>query len=389
MRARAGVRRATFVAAALFVLLASGCAAVPGAFADGLAAFAAVPVVVVARALGGRTGATAALLGAGLLGAGAWLGHPRPPVGGILATVAVLGLLGATAGLLADARARAGAADSRWFEMSNDLLVEASLDGYFTRLSARWEDVLGWSREELMARPFREFVHPDDLARTNVHADALDDAPGDVVDFENRSLAKDGSGRWRLWSAPPDDRRKYAVARDITERKQLELERQDLLRRLEVAARTDALTGLPNRRAWEEESPRAIERAGREGRPLALAMIDLDGFKPFNDACGHAAGDALLVEAALRWRRALRPGDVLTRYGGDEFALLMPDVGSEEVDARLEALRAATPNGRTCSVGVAYLEPGDGPTELLMRADTALYEAKRRGRDRVVTLEGA
>ncbi len=274
--------------------------------------------------------------------------------------------------------------DARFFEMSNDLLVEASLDGYFVRLSERWEQVLGWTREELMARPFRELVHPDDLAATNVHADALDLAPGEVWNFENRYRRKDGTYRWLLWSARSDDERKYAVARDITERKQLEAERDELLRQLAEVATTDVLTGLPNRRAWEERLPTAVERALQEGRALSVAMVDLDGFKPYNDERGHHAGDLLLRAAATSWRQVLRAGDVLTRYGGDEFAVLLPDGSPAEVQAVLERLRRSTPSGRTCSIGVARLASGGSAAQLVAAADAALYDAKRGGRDRVV-----
>jgi diguanylate cyclase (GGDEF)-like protein/PAS domain S-box-containing protein len=294
-------------------------------------------------------------------------------------------VVGGLPGFLADQQSRMRAADTRWFEMSNDMLVEANLGGYFTRLSDRWEVCLGWTRAELMSRPFIEFVHPDDLAATAHVATSLDERPDEVANFENRYLAKDGSWRWLLWSARSDEHRKYAVARDITDRKRLEHEREELLGRVEAMARTDALTGLPNRRSWDEEIRHAISRSERHGRPLALAMADLDHFKLFNDAYGHAAGDALLVEAATRWRLTLRTTDFLARYGGEEFAMLLPDCAPAEVEGLLERLREATPGPQTCSIGIAYWEHADGPEALTARADAALYEAKRHGRDRVVT----
>ena len=98
-----------------------------------------------------------------------------------------------------------------------------------------------------------------------MRAVALDKAPGEVVDFENRYRAKDGSYRWLLWRARSDDTRKYAVARDITDRKRVEQEHQELLDYVEAIARTDQTTGLPNRRAWEEEVRVGIARAQREG----------------------------------------------------------------------------------------------------------------------------
>ena len=293
-------------------------------------------------------------------------------------------LLGVLAGILVSERSRDVTPDTRWFEMSNDMLVEASLDGHFTRLSQRWEICLGWTREELMSRPFREFIHPDDLAATMVIATSLDAQPDEVVNFENRYMAKDGSWRWLLWSARSDEHRKYAVARDITDRKRLEREHQDLLAGVQAMALTDPTTGLPNRRAWEEEVPRAIARAQRLGHPLALAVADLDHFKLYNDAHGHPAGDALLTEVATSWRRTVRATDFIARYGGEEFGLLMPDCPPDEAVSLVTRLRAATPGGQTASVGIAYWDGSESPEAIVSRADAALYEAKYAGRDRVV-----
>ena len=236
-----------------------------------------------------------------------------------------------------------------------------------------------------MSRPFREFIHPDDLATTVPLATALDRAPGEILDFENRYCTKDGDWRWLLWRARSDAERKYAVARDITDRKRLEQERKELLDQVAHMARTDALTGLPNRRSWNEELHREIERARRTGHSLTLAMIDLDHFKSFNDAHGHAAGDDLLAQAAADWRAVLRTTDVLARYGGEEFAVLLPGCTAEEALELLERLRAATPDEQTCSVGVSQLRGSDEPEDLVARADAAMYEAKRAGRDRVTS----
>jgi diguanylate cyclase (GGDEF)-like protein len=159
------------------------------------------------------------------------------------------------------------------------------------------------------------------------------------------------------------------------------LERFELLGRLESIARTDDLTGLPNRRAWEREVPRELMRAQREARPLCVAMIDLDHFKEFNDERGHQAGDRFLRAAAAAWEGQLRATDFLARYGGEEFALALPSCGPDQAMEVAERLRAATPEGETCSIGIACWDGEEAAAALLGRADSALYQAKRRGRN--------
>lgn len=159
-----------------------------------------------------------------------------------------------------------------------------------------------------------------------------------------------------------------------------------LLTKLRGIARTDALTGVPNRRAWDEEMPRALSRAQRSGETLSVALLDLDYFKAFNDSRGHQAGDHFLKEAAALWTEQMRGGDILARYGGEEFALLLPACPTGAAHAVTERLRCVVPDGQTCSVGIATWDGAESPEALVHRADGALYEAKRAGRDRVVAL---
>jgi diguanylate cyclase (GGDEF)-like protein len=166
------------------------------------------------------------------------------------------------------------------------------------------------------------------------------------------------------------------------------IDRADLLRRLESMARTDDLTGLPNRRAWEEELPRELARATRGEQPVSVAMLDLDRFKGFNDDHGHQAGDRLLKEAAGAWREALRDTDLLARYGGEEFSVILADCALADARELVERLRAHTPEGVTCSAGIAEWDREETPDSLVGRADAALYEAKRTGRDRTVASPG-
>jgi diguanylate cyclase (GGDEF)-like protein len=157
------------------------------------------------------------------------------------------------------------------------------------------------------------------------------------------------------------------------------IKRADLLSQLTDMASSDALTGLPNRRAWETNLGHAL----LEEEPFVLAMLDLDHFKSFNDTHGHPAGDRLLKETAAAWREELRVGDFLARIGGEEFALLLPACTTEDALAVVERLRCRVPYGQTCSAGVVLHEPGESADTLMSRVDAALYAAKADGRDRV------
>ncbi|HEV2920860.1 MAG TPA: GGDEF domain-containing protein [Actinomycetota bacterium] len=117
-------------------------------------------------------------------------------------------------------------------------------------------------------------------------------------------------------------------------------------------ARTDALTGVANRRAWDDELPLELARSARSGQPLCVALLDLDHFKAYNDRHGHQAGDRLLKATAAAWQDRLRKTDLLARYGGEEFAVLLPDCGLDGAMEIAERLRTA-PSECTCSIGVA------------------------------------
>jgi diguanylate cyclase (GGDEF)-like protein len=167
------------------------------------------------------------------------------------------------------------------------------------------------------------------------------------------------------------------------------LERAALLASLEESARTDDLTGLPNRRAWEERLPRELARARRERQPVCVVMLDVDRFKDFNDREGHQAGDRLLKLCAASWANQLRATDVLVRYGGEEFSLVLGGCTLEDACALVERLRDAMPEGQTVSAGIAAWDGVEPPAALVGRADTALYDAKRAGRNRIVSATSA
>lgn len=156
----------------------------------------------------------------------------------------------------------------------------------------------------------------------------------------------------------------------------------DVLGRRASTAHVDPLTGLPDRRGWDDELEHAIDRRERRGTPLSLALVDIDHFKRVNDVHGHAAGDELLRRTADVWRSFEVPGMVVGRRGGDEFAVLLPGLTGPQARDVAEHLCAIAPTPASC--GVAEHAVGETATEVLRRTDSALYAAKAAGRGRTV-----
>ena len=160
---------------------------------------------------------------------------------------------------------------------------------------------------------------------------------------------------------------------------------------LHKAAQTDVLTGLLNRRAFEEILRRELLRCQRTSGVLGLMLIDLDYFKQVNDSLGHFAGDDVLRRIATVLHDGTRPSDVLARYGGEEFVVLLRNAGTDETQAAAERIRDLIAHldrlpgsvQLTASIGVAVSQPGDIATDFMLRADEALYHSKRRGRNLV------
>ncbi|WP_432514464.1 sensor domain-containing diguanylate cyclase [Kineococcus sp. SYSU DK001] len=161
-------------------------------------------------------------------------------------------------------------------------------------------------------------------------------------------------------------------------------ERAELLQRLAQAADRDALTGLANRRRWDEAIGSEVSRATRTGDPLTLAIIDLDHFKAYNDTHGHLGGDALLREFAAAARDCLREVDTLARWGGEEFVVALPGCTAADAVVVADRIRAAVPRGQSCTIGLASWQPGLRVEEVVARADEALYRGKQGGRDATV-----
>ena len=207
-------------------------------------------------------------------------------------------------------------------------------------------------------------------------------------------------GRWlHIRTTPTRDGGATVVVSDITNVKRAEHRLMALTEQLKLMATTDALTGLVNRRGFDDQLADEVLRASRNRQPLSLIMIDIDRFKAYNDRYGHQAGDECLKLVAATLRVGVRrPADIAARYGGEEMALILPETDQEGAYELAEKLRLAirgldiahTGSERgvvTVSLGVATLGqgvPAGSAAELIRRADGALYIAKDAGRDRVM-----
>jgi diguanylate cyclase (GGDEF)-like protein/PAS domain S-box-containing protein len=265
------------------------------------------------------------------------------------------------------------------FEMTSDLLATITLNGRFTLLNPAWEQLLGWSLEELQSRPVRDFLHPDDIEQTLALMLAGTSEPSQLQSFTNRYRHRDGSWRWLLWSARCDRDTWYAAAKDVTDR--MWLERQAL---------HDPLTRLPNRLLLMDRARQALTRLHRSDGIIALLFIDLDRFKAVNDNLGHDVGDRLLVAISERLAELMRDSDTVARLGGDEFVVLAEDIESDAealalAERVLDALERPFPVGTAevamlASVGVSVSrDPEADPESMLREADVAMYRAKGAG----------
>lgn len=231
----------------------------------------------------------------------------------------------------------------------------------------------------------------------SLYGEKLRDSPAVPGTFEAEDFFPGlaGDGRWLYFTAAPlrDDAGAVIGAietlQDITERRRAEEALKESEERFKALSRTDPLTQLHNFRYFYELIEREVERAARYGRPLSLAIIDIDKFKEINDRHGHLAGDRVLRHLGkliLDWKRST---DLAFRYGGDEFAVLMPEARrkqAEDAALRLTRRLAASDEEPRCtlSIGIAQFRPGEKTVDLVGRADAAAYSAKRAGRDRVV-----
>jgi diguanylate cyclase (GGDEF)-like protein/PAS domain S-box-containing protein len=293
-------------------------------------------------------------------------------------------------------------------ENSRDVIILADFDGRPSYISPAVLSLTGWSPEETLHRGFQEVAHPDDLARIEALVDSLRQDTGNAMDksamIEYRTQERSGGYIWvesslRVLRDPGTGIRSgiLIIVRDISERKVAEELLMQAHAAVERLATVDALTGLANRRGFDESLTAEWHRAMRDHAPLSLLVLDADHFKLYNDSYGHVRGDGCLRQIAESAQQVVsRPGDLVARYGGEEFAVLLPGTSNEgamKVAADIcEALRllslphlANAPGIVTISIGCATVVPqfGQQPATLFEIADQALYSAKRNGRNQV------
>jgi diguanylate cyclase (GGDEF)-like protein/PAS domain S-box-containing protein len=278
-------------------------------------------------------------------------------------------------------------------QSTGDAIITKAPDGSITSWNRGAEQLYGYSAEEAIGRPSGMTETPEragewqKLLQTVLSGESVDN-------FETERVRKDGRViSVSLTVSPVTDSngrivQAAIIARDMTERVRYE-------ERLRHMADHDQLTGLFNRRRFDEELKRELARAGRYAEHSAVLSIDVDNFKGINDSAGHAAGDAVLTHVARVLTKRSRASDVVARLGGDEFAILLSAVDGPEARSAADHLLAeirsspAAYGGKpfrvTASIGVATFESDDATAgEVMVNADLAMYAAKMSGRDRVV-----
>jgi len=267
-------------------------------------------------------------------------------------------------------------------EASHDMISLNRVDSTFVYVSPACRDILGYAPEELIGRRALDLLSPEDRDVAGPAREQMLAGLPVVVEF--RVIRSDGEPVWVEATARPPRPGRDTVAvvtRDVTERHEM----QELL---VTAALHDPVTGLPNRRLFDEHLHAELARTARRDTGLAVLFIDVDNFKPLNDRLGHLAGDRVLREVGERISRHVRAGDVAARYGGDEFVVACADLhSSEEPHLTADRIRAeiALPiqvndhvETVSASVGVAMWRPGMTPEEVVHAADQAMYDTKHR-----------
>lgn len=282
-------------------------------------------------------------------------------------------------------------------ENTYDVVWQLDQDFRVTYINGADERMRGFSRPEVIDRHFRDMISPSSFPALDQALQAFPKVKGAgswASNFEVEMRCKDGGRVWAEVNLTHIHDNSGAivgyigVARDATQRRKAH-------ERLREQTIRDPLTGLFNRRYMDESLERELSRAVRDNLPLSLLMIDIDHFKKLNDTYGHQAGDEILKALGELIRHGARNGDLPCRYGGEEFLLVLPNMGFDTARERAEDWRRAFADLRvsfgdillsaTMSVGVATFPiHGASRDTLIEAADRALYAAKRGGRNRVV-----
>lgn len=283
----------------------------------------------------------------------------------------------------------------RLFDSLQDVYYRTNAQGVVQHVGPGVRRVLGYEPHEIEGRT-AESYYPHSSDRDAFKAAIL--ADGEVSDFPGQMVRRDGQvidisiSSHALYDHAGNFAGVEGIYRDVTQRKNLERELQRL-------ATTDMLTGIANRRAFLETAESAYAHSCHSGEPLTLLMLDLDHFKTINDRYGHLEGDRALVAFAQAVKSQLRASDAVGRLGGEEFGVLLPLTtlaeGLEAANRILQSVRAlqlSDDTGQayriTTSLGVGAFRQGDRSLrDMLDRADQALYQAKRQGRDQIASLE--
>jgi diguanylate cyclase (GGDEF)-like protein/PAS domain S-box-containing protein len=274
--------------------------------------------------------------------------------------------------------------------VKNHALVALDAAGNVTNWGAGAVTLTGYSAEELLGQPFSDlYVQASERSFERERGAAESDGLHRVQRWIRR---KDGSAVWAEVALAPivdgagNRRGLSALITDATEHRRIHDSNEQLISELREQAMTDELTGLPNRRCWAAELNRELARSRRHRAPLAIVMLDLNGFKAFNDEQGHPAGDDLLRAVARDWSEAVRATDMLARFGGDEFSITLPDCSPELAIAVVGRVQAASSQRIDSSAGIASSDGAETVDALVGRADAALYDAKRQGQTVSVAL---
>jgi diguanylate cyclase (GGDEF)-like protein/PAS domain S-box-containing protein len=275
---------------------------------------------------------------------------------------------------------------------AHDLVWSMDTEGNWTYLNDATRRIYGYRAEEMLQHHYSEFQDPQSVERDQEAFEKLLNGK-ELVNYETIHLDKNNQLRHISFNARPNLDEQGNVtsitgtARDITEQKAFEHE-------LTYQAQHDSLTGLYNRNYFQQELERVVSRVARNASSCALLYLDVDQFKYINDTLGHVAGDKLLQEVTHLLQRNLREGDLLARFGGDEFTILLYNIEQHHAEKTAENIRALLEAYRfieegksynvTCSIGVAIIDNHcSSASEALSRADLACNIAKAQGRNRV------